>query len=538
MKTDELQTRWREESHQVIAAIVAWREEHPTATFQEIESAIDDCLARLRAHMLEDAALASDVADLRDKPAQKRPPCPVCGTPVKHHARDKRTLLTQHNQQVTLERSYAVCPKCGETFFPLDEELALLPGPLTPSIQKAVTRLGARLPFPQAEDELHAMWQVDISATTVRRQAETAGAAYVAVQTAQVDRLERELPPSPPGPDLQQMSVDGAMVPLLHKQWGEVRTLALGVVERPVIKNGEVEVHTGQLSYFSRLCDAETFTRLATVETHRRGTETAGKVCAVADGAEWEQGFVDVQRSDAVRILDFSHAAEHVSAAGQVVYGEGTDAFQQWFTAERHELKHGQPQTVIADVRRLGESDAGGETGRAIIDGAAAYLEKRIEQMRYAQFVAQGYPIGSGIVESGHKVVIEARLKGAGMHWAPEHVNPMSALRTIICSNRWDEEWPLICQQLRLTAREDSRERRRQRQTKDAQAHAQAMLAQPIGQTVTDTPTPSHPGRVQQTEPEPSANSPKRPGANHPWRHSPVGRARYQRSQQAAAQKT
>jgi len=118
MKTNELQTRWQAESHQVIAAVVAWREEHPTATFQQIESAIDDNLARLRARMLEDAALVSAVADLRDKPEQKCPPCPVCGTPVKHHVRDKRTLLTQHEQQVTLERSYAVCPKCGEAFFP------------------------------------------------------------------------------------------------------------------------------------------------------------------------------------------------------------------------------------------------------------------------------------------------------------------------------------------------------------------------------------------------------------------------------------
>jgi len=414
----------------------------------------------------------------------------------------------------------------------------LLPGPLTPSIHEAATRLGAKLPFPQAEDELQALWRVDVSPSTIRRHTETAGAAYVDVQTAQVERLEQEVPPSPPGPDLQQMSVDGAMVPLLHKEWGEVRTLALGVVEKPVMKKGELEVHTGQLSYFSRLCDAETFTRLATVETHRRGTETARTVCAIADGADWEQGFVDVQRPDAVRILDFGHASEHVSDAGHVVHGEGTDAFQQWLAPELHELKHGQPETVIGDVRRLGECGIGGEAGRATIAGAVAYLEKRIAQIRYATFIARGYPIGSGIVESAHKVVVEARCKGAGMHWAREHVNPMCALRTIICSGRWDEEWPIISQQLRDTAREDRRERRRQRQTKAAQAQAPAVPALPMGQAVKDIPTLSNQGCERQTEPQPSASSQKRPAANHPWRHSPVGRARYQSSQQPAAQKT
>lgn len=394
------------------------------------------------------------------------------------------------------------------------------------------------MPFPQAQDELHALWQVSLSCPTIRRLAETGGAAYVEIQTAQVEQLERETPPGPPGPDLQQMSVDGAMVPLLHKEWGEVRTLALGVVEKPVMKHGELEVHTGEISYFSRLCDAQTFTRLATVETHRRGTETARKVCAIADGADWAQDFANVQRPDAVRILDFDHAAEHVSAAGHVVYGEGTDAFLDWLTPELHELKHGQPKTVIADIRRLGESGTGGEAGKTIIAGVVAYLEKRIEQIRYAEFIAQGYPIGSGIVESGHKVVIEARLKGAGMHWAREHVNPMSALRTIICSDRWAQEWPLISQQLRRTAQEQSRERRRQRQTKEAEAQTQDATAQPVRQQIKVTPAPSVTGPVQQTQPETRADGQKRPAADHPWRHSPVGRARYQHAQQHTPQKT
>ena len=61
------------------------------------------------------------------------------------------------------------------------------------------------------------------------------------------------------------------------------------------------------------MADHQSFGRLAAVETHRRGTETAGKVCAVVDGAEWQQGFIDLHRPDAVRILDWCHGAEHLS---------------------------------------------------------------------------------------------------------------------------------------------------------------------------------------------------------------------------------
>ena len=197
----------------------------------------------------------------------------------------------------------------------------MLPGQLTPRLQQSVVRLGTWMPFAQAADALEFFTGVRVSEPTVRRVTEGSGAAYVAVQTAAVETLEQTLPPAPVGPPVQLLSVDGAMVPLIHKEWAEVKTLALGTVGAPVLERGQWVVHTGELSYFSRLADAESFGRLALVETHRRGTETAHTVCAVSDGAEWIQGFVDLHRPDAVRILDFPHALGYVAQAGHAVYG-------------------------------------------------------------------------------------------------------------------------------------------------------------------------------------------------------------------------
>ena len=70
-----------------------------------------------------------------------------------------------------------------------------------------------------------------------------------------------------------------------------------------------------------------------------------------------------------------------------------------------------------------------------------AYLAKREAQMQYPTFQAAGWPIGSGCVESANKVVVEARLKGAGMHWERHNVNPMLVLRNAVCNGRWDETW-------------------------------------------------------------------------------------------------
>src|SRR5439155_2076509 len=109
-----------------------------------------------------------------------------------------------------------------------------------------------------------------------------AGAAAVALAEAEVARLERELPDSPAGPLVQLVSVDGAMVPLVGGAWAEVKTLAVGtVVPGPPAEDGAPTVRTEALSYFSRLADADAFGRLATVETHRRGTLSAGTVCGI-----------------------------------------------------------------------------------------------------------------------------------------------------------------------------------------------------------------------------------------------------------------
>jgi hypothetical protein len=435
-------------------------------------------------------------------------------------------------------------------FFPLDEELQLLPGHLTPSLEQSLVRLATWMPFEKAVKELHHFTRVTVSEPTIRRDAQAAGAAYVEVQTEQVERIERTLPPAPEGPAVQFLGVDGAMVPLVGGAWTEVKTLALGTVQPPVLdaKRGEWVVHTTDLSYFSRLADAETFGRLALVETHRRGTETAKQVCAVTDGAEWEQGFIDLHRREAVRILDFGHAGEYVAAGGQAVLGEGTDACQAWLKETLHELKHGQPDTVLNTLRdmhtEVSARGAGSVAAAATLEKSVGYLEKRRAHIDYARFQALGYPIGSGSVESANKLVVEARLKGAGMHWAVPHVDPMLALRNIACSDRWEEAWPEITQRLRQQTRAAQVRRHQARQAKKANltaASARTMEATSVTANVSavaivqDAP-PSPPVAPQPplASPPAVAKKPYRPAANHPWRRSPIGRARYQPSRPAA----
>ena len=106
-------------------------------------------------------------------------------------------------------------PTVGRGFFPLDEELGLLPGPLTPSLVEDLAILGSWLPFGPAANNVGHFRQIEVSEATARRVTEQSGQAYVELQTEEAGLLEAEMREAPAGPGLQQLSVDGAMVPLL-----------------------------------------------------------------------------------------------------------------------------------------------------------------------------------------------------------------------------------------------------------------------------------------------------------------------------------
>ncbi len=411
-------------------------------------------------------------------------------------------------------------------FFPLADELELLPGSLSPWLYENLVRLGTWLPFERAAEMLAAFTRVIVSDDLARDRTEAAGAAQVALQTAEVERLEREAPPAPPGPARQYLSADGAFVPLVGGAWAEVKSVVIGEVAEPVLEKGERVVHTRNLSYFSRLADADTFARLALVETHRRGVENAGQVAAVLDGAEWLQGFAGWHRPDALRILDFPHAAGYVATIGQATWGADSPELAGWLAAQLHQLKHGGPVGVLATLRDMVAEHPQAEALE--LPGTLAYLEKRQAQLDYPAFQAQGWPIASGATESGNKLVVEARLKGAGMHWARAQVDPMLALRNVACNDRWDETWPQIATQLRQQAQAERAARRQQRRARTQAETTRA--APPASPSPAPAPRASEPALsmaslAAASEPPPTTTAelaPRRPAANHPWRRSPA----------------
>ena len=399
----------------------------------------------------------------------------------------------------------------GRGFFPLDEELALSPGKLTPREHERLVRLSGWVPFERAVELLEEFLGIAVSKRMAQHYTEVAGAVYAQMQEEEMARLERDMPEAVSGAEKIQISADGAMVPLLHGVWAEVRTLVIGEVETIKREPGEGEIHACNLSYFSRKVNAQEFQRLALVEIQRRGVENAKEVAAVMDGADWEQNFIDFHCPQAVRILDFAHAAGHINQIGECVHGEHTPESQAWLKERLHRLKHEGPETLLREFEKLQRK----HPNTPAISSNLAYLKKRKAQMQYPLFQAQGWPIGSGIVESGNKLVVEARLKGAGMHWAEAHVNPMLALRNILCSGRWKEEWPKIEGRLHR----QTRQKRKSVHIKHHPPKPTTLVARALQGDFGD-PFP------EQTAQKTVSTKPKK----NPWRNFKHGKALYQRS--------
>jgi hypothetical protein len=405
----------------------------------------------------------------------------------------------------------------GRRFFPLDERLALLSSHFSPFLVECMVRLGTLLPFEQVPALLAFLTGVHVSADTVRRLTERAGAAQVAIERRELEQLEQELPEVPAGPARQEVSTDGAMIPLLGGQWAEVRTLALGVLDPPSEQRAagddeEARVHAHAIRYFSRLCSAHDFIRQAALPCYQRGVARAEVVVAVTDGADWIQELLDAHCREAVRILDFPHAAGYVADVAKAAFGPGTREAAIWLSTWLHELKHGTLNKVLAAIRALPMPSPEAE---AVRETTLAYLTKRRAQLAYATFREHGYPIGSGMVESANKLVVEARLKGSGMHWHRDHVTPMLALRGLCCSGIWDTAWVGIWSELRRQTAHARHERRQTRAANRADADAPSP---PEGETAIPPAEPEDVAPEDLVSGDDTANEPWRPPPDHPWR--------------------
>ena len=370
------------------------------------------------------------------------------------------------------------------------------------------------MPYEQAVEEVWLNQRTRVKEYTLRDTTNRYGRLAEAIAKAKAEKLTTTAKPAEATPEQVLVSSDGATIRLTTGDWREVKTVVIGEFKNQWNKKAsKTEVKTSNLSYFSRSYEVREFEQYALPELYARGVFNADKVVTVNDGAEWIQSFVDYHIPKAIRILDFRHALDHILAAGQAVLGERSERTQQWFSTMAHQLKHKPPQHTIAAICLL-KTQATAEEQVAAIDKERRYLQKREALIDYPHFQNKGYPIGSGSVESSHKLVVHSRMKQAGMRWADHNIDPMLALRNLVCNGRWSSGWQEIVVFHWEECRREMRELAR-RQRPSAWSRAITFTDVKVASTHKDEDKDNN---LISTPSEEQA--PYRPTDDHPWKRN------------------
>ena len=172
------------------------------------------------------------------------------------------------------------------------------------------------------------------------------------------------------------------------------------------------------------------------------GMDRADRWIAISDGGA---GLEDWLRTNFGRvevvILDFYHASEHLGDLAKAWHGPGTDQAQAQHQRWAHRLKHEGGRAMLEELRTL---DVGAKaSAREVLRQTRTYFANQAHRMDYPAYLAKGWRIGSGPVESACKTVVGQRLKGAGMRWGERGSDGVCHLRALFLSERgqWDAFW-------------------------------------------------------------------------------------------------
>ena len=169
------------------------------------------------------------------------------------------------------------------------------------------------------------------------------------------------------------------------------------------------------------------------------GLCSTSAVHAVADGADaifqaFREQFAPWE-GKAKFTVDFYHVGEHLSMAADHI---APAQKKKWLHRQRGLLLNNKARQVLATLASHLEPP---DQEAAPVRGVHQYLHKRKAQMDYAGARAQGLPIGSGEIESGHRHVIQQRLKIAGAWWTLHNAEAMLQLRTTRANHDWNRYW-------------------------------------------------------------------------------------------------
>jgi hypothetical protein len=316
-----------------------------------------------------------------------------------------------------------------------------------------MTDFGADESFGEAAKKMKEHYGIEVPISATRKVTQSHGEAMLREEPQ--SQLEKQ------GARLVIAGMDGSMIPIVsietNKKGREIK--------------GDKRKHRKLGWKETRLCVARD---PRSVSGHYRatmgGVEQAGwqmvgcvaeagggkstKLHCVADGAPWIVSQVEERFGNQAKFLvDFYHVSEYLAAASALLDESKKNV---WLKQQQRRLKANRTSEVIKELTKLEAIEKAKLTGVAKQSSATKeeqpasacrrYLENRLQYLDYKTALKTGLPISSGETESGHRWVIQARLKIAGAWWKTDNAERMLKLRTLRASGEWHSYWRRVSQ--------------------------------------------------------------------------------------------
>ena len=399
----------------------------PGISLSDAESRVYEGFRLIRQKFLE-MFLSHQATEEPSEPVE----CPKCGEACRRRYKRKRRITTMCGV-ICVERWVYGC--AAGHYHVLWDTKQKLTGQWTHRVVEMMCRLAARLDFREAAEEL-SYHGIKVSHETLHQLVGEFSEGVNIPEQVETQKLEPN--------QRWYVSCDGC-----HTNspdgWKEVKA---GCVYRdyphPPSSPGAISrARTTSIRYVASRETASDFGKELYKLAINSGIyqEDIGtqEIVFIGDGAAWIWNIAKEYFPNAVEIVDYMHAASHLSNVAKVAFGETeTEVVKAWVKEIEPFLYDGNISEVASRIRGLGIYNP---EATALFDREAKYFEKHANRMQYKAFREKGYQIGSGVIESACKHVVGQRCKQAAMRWKKPGINAVLKMRCLLKNGGWNKYW-------------------------------------------------------------------------------------------------
>lgn len=442
----------------LIGKLLAEVVEEALKTESKEEVLIGDVEMAIRESLLEIGSSALKyVLEDADKETEAEIEC-ACGGKLKYQRRREATLWSVFGKVVYKRAYYAGCA-CGKGYAPVDRRYGIEPGKVTAGLARLIALSGIHHAFDEGRKLLKEYLLFEVSENTVRAETQKMGElqrqaeAELVKATHSEMGLQKREQSQPVAPHILYGSIDAAKVRIEPRDRKEKavknreiwRDLKAGcwyegeivpprqhsTRQKDKAQREGIVLRAKNQQYFCDINKAEQFGKLLWATGCAVGADRARILVFICDGAVWIWNLIERYFPNAIQIVDWYHAEDRLKRIAEDAFSN-LEERQAWLKRVTEDLWQGRVEWVIEACQSLAKKSN-------LAKQSLSYYGNNMERMRYANFRASGFMIGSGIIESGCKQIVTQRLKLPGAQWNLEGAILTAKARCVWLSDRWQE---------------------------------------------------------------------------------------------------